>query len=129
MPLVEDPTGAVIARVLAYHNQRHDVIASNLANSNTPGYRAFDLVLREEIEASKKVEPLRTHPQHLSLDPTLGRISGEIERSDAPGRLDGNNVSPEQEVLKLTENRVRYEAAMELYDRWGSLMRVARETQ
>jgi flagellar basal-body rod protein FlgB len=129
MPLVEDPTGALVKRLLDYHNKRHDVIASNIANSNTPGYRAFDLVLQKEIDGSQQLEPKRTSPQHMTLDPSLNRIGAKIEPTHGPERPDGNNVSMDQEFLKMMENRVRYEAGMELYDRWGSLFRIAREAE
>jgi flagellar basal-body rod protein FlgB len=129
MPLIDNPTADRLARVLAYHNERHDVLASNVANANTPGYRAFDLVLRKELEESGKIEPLRSDPRHQSLDRTLSQIPAELERSRAPARLDGNNVSLEQEFLRMLENRVRYETGMELLDRWKALGRIAREVR
>ena len=129
MPLIEDPTAAGLKRVLEFHNKRHDVLTSNIANANTPGYRAFDLVLKKELDAAKPREPSRSDPRHLSLNAELARIPAKLEQSDAPGRLDGNNVSLEQEFLRMIENRTRYEAGMELLDRWAALNRVARETR
>jgi flagellar basal-body rod protein FlgB len=129
MPLIENPTAARLKRVLEYHNKRHDVIASNVANANTPGYRAFDLVLKKELDGGRPLEPSRNDPRHLSLNAELTRIPAKLEQSDAPGRLDGNNVSLEQEFLRMVENRTRYEAGMELLDRWGALNRIAREVR
>jgi flagellar basal-body rod protein FlgB len=127
MPLIENPTIDRLKRVLEFHNKRHDVLTSNIANASTPGYRAFDLVLKKELDAGKSLEPKRTDPRHQTLNAQLSRIPAELERSDAPGRLDGNNVSLEQEFLRMVENRTRYEAGMELLDRWSALNRIARE--
>jgi flagellar basal-body rod protein FlgB len=129
MPLIENPTIDRLKRVLEFHNKRHDVLTSNIANASTPGYRAFDLVLKKELDAGKPLEPKRTDPRHQTLNAKLSRIPAELERSDAPGRLDGNNVSLEQEFLRMVENRTRYEAGMELLDRWSALNRLARETR
>lgn len=111
MPLIEDPTSKLIEQVLVFRNLRHDVIASNIANANTPGYKAFDLVLQEQ------------------MDETMPLDRSRLVRSREPARLDGNNVSVDQELQKLLENRTMYEVGMELMDRWGSLKKIAREVR
>ena len=111
MPLIEDPTSKLIEQVLGFRNLRHDVIASNIANANTPGYKAFDLVLEEKMHGTQPVDRTR------------------LVRSSNPAGLDGNNVSMDQEIGKLLENRTMYEVGMELMDRWGSLKKVAREVR
>ncbi len=111
MPMIPDPTSKLIEQVLGFRNLRHDVIASNIANANTPGYKAFDLVLQEQID---KMTPLDR---------------SRLVRSREPARLDGNNVVVDQELQKLLENRTMYDVVMELMDRWGSLKKIAREMQ
>jgi flagellar basal-body rod protein FlgB len=117
----------MLEQVLNYHNQRHDIIATNVANANTPGYSAFDVVLDHQAGGAKSLEMKQTHAGHLSADGTLEKAAGQLERSRDPARLDGNNVSLDKEFMKLTENRVMYQVAFELFDRWGDLSRVARE--
>ena len=120
MPLIQDPTSKLIEQVLGFRNLRHDVIASNIANANTPGYRAFDVMLSDRVSAGR-LEPRKTNPLHMALDGQLDRIGAEIERSRRPAGLDGNNVSMEEETLRMTHNRLMYSAAVELYERWGTL--------
>ncbi len=127
MALIDNPTSDLLNRVLAYHDLKHGVISANVANASTPGYRAFDLVLREKLGSPKPLAPKRTHPLHIALNPKLDETGALLQRSKAPARLDGNNVSMEQEFLKLLENRALYQAGMELLDRWGGLGRMARE--
>ncbi len=129
MPLIEDPASKLLDQVLAFRNLRHDVIASNIANANTPGYKAFDVILREHAGAMKPIEPNRTHPRHLTQSDPASPGGLRFERSREAARLDGNNVSLDQELGKLMENRVMYEVGMELMDRWGSLKTIAREVR
>ncbi len=126
MPLIENPTSDVLKRVTSFHNVRQATIASNIANANTPGYRAFDLILSDRVSAGR-LEPKRTNPRHMVLDGQLDRIGAAVERSRRPAGLDGNNVSIEQEMLKMTHNRMMYTAAVELFERWGTLSQLARE--
>ena len=111
MPMIPDPTSKLIEQVLGFRNLRHDVIASNIANANTPGYKAFDLVLQKQMDETTPLDRSR------------------LVRSREPARLDGNNVSLDQELRKLLENRTMYEVGMELMDRWGSLKKIAREVR
>ena len=129
MPLIEDPASKLLDQVLAFRNLRHDVIASNIANANTPGYKAFDVILRERTGAMQPIEPNRTHPRHMTQSGSASSGGLRFERSSEPARLDGNNVSLDQELGKLMENRVMYEVGMELMDRWGSLKTIAREVR
>ena len=129
MPLINDPLGKLLGQVLAFRNLRHDTIASNIANANTPGYKAFDIVLREQVDGMKPLEAAQSHPRHMSLDAAEASQGARIVRSRAPARLDGNNVSLDHELAKMMENRVMYQVGMELLDRWGNLKPVARDVR
>jgi len=128
MPLIEDSTSKLIEQVLGFRNLRHDVITANVANANTPGYKAFDLILQKRMDGMA-LEPTRTNARHLTQEESPRLKGTRLVPSPAPARLDGNNVSLDQEFGKLLENRMLYEAGMELMDRWGSLKKVAREVR
>jgi flagellar basal-body rod protein FlgB len=128
MALIDNPTTALLERALAFRELRHQLITSNIANASTPGYRAFDAVLRDAIEDAP-LAPRQTQPGHQSASADLDRVGAELERSDAPARLDGNNVSLDSELLRLLENRTTYQAAFELLDRLKGQERLAREVR
>jgi flagellar basal-body rod protein FlgB len=128
MPIIENPTQELLERALAFRDARHTLIASNIANSNTPGFSAFDAVLREQLDGSRPLQLQQTSPQHLGGD-ELDRAGAEMVRSRTPARLDGNNVSLDEELVKLLENRTMYQAGFELLDRWASLTAVARDVR
>jgi flagellar basal-body rod protein FlgB len=113
--------------VLQYRDQRHDVIAANIANANTPGYRAFDLVLSDALGGGAPLALTRTDPRHIAPEGRSTSFGGQTVASNAPPRLDGNNVSLDSEFIKLTENRIMYQTAFELHDKLKSLSRAARE--
>ncbi len=127
--LIPDATADLVARVMAYQNARHTAIAANVANANTPGYTAFDLVLAEAKGEAAPLALTRTDPRHLAPDAGLASAGARVERSRAAPRLDGNNVELDAELVRLTENRVMYQAALELYDRWQALRGVARDVR
>ncbi|MCP4006705.1 MAG: flagellar basal body rod protein FlgB [bacterium] len=129
MPLIENPLSTVLEQVLRHQNARQDAIASNIANANTPGYKSFDLVMRESSERMAPIAPRQSSSRHMSESQAMDNAGSRIVRSDAPARLDGNNVSMEEEFMKMTENRMRYQAIFEMMDKWGGLMPIAREVR
>ena len=129
MGLIDNPLASVLEKVLAYHSTRHDVIASNVANANTPGYTAFDLVLRDHLQQGSAVEMRVSHPRHMGGSETLQETGAQLIKSREPAGLDGNNVSIEQEFLKLSQNGMLYQVGFELMDKWGNLNPLARDTR
>jgi flagellar basal-body rod protein FlgB len=127
MSLIPNPVSTLLEQVLLYQEERQRVISSNLANANTPGYRAFDLALRSSLDAQGELAVRARDPRHLVEDARLSRAGARLVRSDAQPRLDGNNVSLEDEFVKLMDNRMRYQALFELMDRWVGLNPIARE--
>lgn len=100
-----------IDKVLPHLNfawKRHKVILSNIANADTPNYRAKDVVMEEESVGKLKI----TRERHINPKNGEGFKVVEVQR-----RLVGNdfnNVSLEEEMAKLTQNRVAYEAYMRM---------------
>jgi flagellar basal-body rod protein FlgB len=100
-----------IDKVLPHLNfawKRHKVILSNIANADTPNYRAKDVVMEEESVGKLKI----TRERHINTKSGEGFKVVEVQR-----RLVGNdfnNVSLEEEMAKLTQNRVAYEAYMRM---------------
>jgi flagellar basal-body rod protein FlgB len=98
---------------LDYHLERQNVLASNIAHVDTPGFRPKDL---ERVEGDSFGQVLsvamdRTNPAHLAGvagggAPEVGRVFTD---ATAGGGADGNFVSLEREAGKLATNQVRYD--------------------
>jgi len=110
--MIDTPLMRGLERVLDLSAFRHQVIAANLANVDTPGYRTRDV--REfagEIEQAMTggEEPSLTGPSFAtqSFTPVAHEIRGLLERPD------GNNVSVERESLLLAQNQLRFQVAVQ----------------
>ena len=114
-----DPA-AFHAAALQLRSHRHVVLASNLANADTPGYLARDIdfasALREKMQglsASARLPLARTAGSHLagiedSSSPTLGY------RTVLQPSADGNTVDPDVERANFAENSTGFELATAL---------------
>ncbi len=89
--------------------KRHKVILSNIANADTPNYRAKDLKFREEV---KSIGMKITRRKHIS--PTTGERFKVVEVRRGLVGNDRNNVSIEEEMAKLAQNRIAYEVYMKM---------------
>ena len=126
-------TVSILEKNLDLRMMRHDVIASNIANQETPGYKAKDLSFQKELNKAGAVVNaglVRTNKAHLSGASTSSHISGvEIkERPDANSNLDNNNVNPEKEMAMMAENNIMYDASVQLLSKkFRGLMDAIRE--
>lgn len=110
-----------LAGAMTFHRERHTVLAGNVANLDTPGYRPADL---ERTPAGSPGALTRTDPGHL--DPG-GSPEAELVFDDG-GALqgpDGNAVALERELAKIDANRVRYTTSAELVSRRVAMLRYA----
>ncbi len=98
--------------VLDLRSQQHALTASNLANADTPGYRARVIDFERELVAAYgrggELQPRRTDPRHLGGSP--GGAPAILELTPVDGTLDGNSVNAEREMVRLRENAVLYTA-------------------
>ncbi|MGD1035642.1 MAG: flagellar basal body rod protein FlgB [Roseiarcus sp.] len=80
---------------------RQSLIASNVANANTPGYRAVDLQPFSAVLDSTQVSMVTTNPAHMT--PTQDELASArvVESDSSHETLSGNSVSLEQEMIKL----------------------------
>jgi flagellar basal-body rod protein FlgB len=113
-----------LERAMTFHRERHSVLAGNVANIDTPGYRSIDL---EEIPAEQAPGELaRTDEMHLATSGTSldGTRLAFDDSPNGPG-MDGNTVELERELAKIDANRVRYGTTTELASRRLALLRYA----
>lgn len=105
-----------ISAYLSHHVHRQKVIAGNLANIDTPGYRARELHFEEDLRQQVR--------DGQRVTESLIREKQEISDDEAPDQ-DGNTVSLETQLAKSAVNTTRYEAISELLTRRVGLLRYA----
>lgn len=110
-----DRTIGLLERAMDVRGARQRVIASNIANEETPGYRAKDLQFKDALSHASGTRAVQIHVTHrghiVSGGGTLqasGRVT-EIPAVDLP--LDANSVSLDTEMAKLSDNAMHYNTA------------------
>lgn len=98
--------------------ERAEVLASNLANSDTPGYKARDMDFGTAFAAARKAQSggssssiARTHEKHLSVQSSVGG-NGLYRLPNQPDTGDGNTVDVMAEKNKFLQNSIEYRTSM-----------------
>jgi len=110
---------------LALFSQRSDVLASNIANADTPGYKARDIDFRSVLAKAggDTLSPVTTNPAHLSLDGAGPGDAQTLYRVPLQPALDGNTVDAHVEQSEYAQNAVRYQSTLTfLNGRFKTLM-------
>ena len=110
-------TMQLLHRTLDLRQARQRVIASNLANEETPGYRATELNFQDSLQAAQRGRGLVTlavtqgrhiGPRGDSFQQVTGKL-GAVPGGDLP--LDANSVNIELEMAKMSDNAMQYNSA------------------
>jgi flagellar basal-body rod protein FlgB len=111
----------LLHKSLDFRARRNTLLSGNVANIETPGYKAKDLVFERALgEAMKFHEPgplQVTNARHLDGRQILplALVKPEVIRTSNPvGNLDDNSVDLEREMVKLGENQVVYQSLAQM---------------
>ncbi|MFQ3197762.1 MAG: flagellar basal-body rod protein FlgB [Paraglaciecola sp.] len=102
-------------KALQVRTERMEVIAGNLANANTPGYKARDINFQDAMKNarhSRDQNLTRTHENHIQGH-TKGNGEIEFRMPNQPDTGDGNTVDVQIERNNFLDNGLRYQAGME----------------
>ena len=108
-------TFSIIEKGLDLRSLKHKLTTSNIANADTPNYKAFDLIIGEEMKKetgeSKYLELTKTNSRHFpAKNNALDNMHLTPEKSIWTQRGDGNTVDIDKSMAKLAENNLMYNA-------------------
>ncbi|WP_010583806.1 flagellar basal body rod protein FlgB [Schlesneria paludicola] len=104
----------LLAKMVDVTQMRHKVLAQNVANVNTPGYRKLDVSFDETLAARLDHD----HDKRLTtLQPQV-----YVDNS-SPERLDGNNVDIDREMMRLSKNTLLNNALLQIITTKTAIMR------
>ena len=109
---------ALAEKRMAWAGQRQNVLAQNIANANTPGYAARDVMAFKDVLASQ-----RQPAGGLAL--ASGRLPGGLDRTNAAKSLDGNAVVLDEQMEKVAETDSAHQLAMSLYKKYTGMFKTA----
>ncbi len=117
MPLNLDAYLGVHADALKVRGQRTELLARNLANADTPGYKAQDIDFRAALAAAggaeKPVAMRATDKQHIGTASGAADAPATLKyRTPLAPSLDGNSVDVQMEQAAFAENAVRFQATL-----------------
>ncbi|MGF1639329.1 MAG: flagellar basal body rod protein FlgB [Rhodospirillales bacterium] len=115
---------------LAWLGQRQHVLARNIANADTPGYRSRDIEpTRFEAEVRRQADRLdlrTTSPAHLATGAgAAGRFAERPDRRPFETSPNGNSVVLEEQLAKLNETSVAHKLTTQLYRKHLGMIRAA----
>ncbi len=130
MNLDNIPVIGALRSKLAWLTQRQQVLAENIANANTPEYRAQDLdeaKFQDFVTSGAPQLPARArHTAHFDISGSTGSL--DMKAVEAPGwesTQDGNSVVLEQQMMKVAQTQMEYQSAIGLYRKSMDLIRIA----
>jgi|SRR5436190_4810054 len=140
MNLDDIPLFSMLRSRLGYLNQRQQVVAQNIANADTPAYTPRDLSgfsFKAHVDAQRPAgsgSPIigGSAPHLLKSTSSNAAPSGpggpawRMNRGpDSETTLDGNKVVLEEQMMKMSESRMDYDAAISFYQKSLGLLRMA----
>jgi flagellar basal-body rod protein FlgB len=102
-------------QALLVHGQRLGVLAANLANADTPGYKARDIdfgAVLAQTQGETQMPLQVTHAAHITFDTADAPLGDLKYRNPYQASLDGNTVEMPVEQAAFSENNVRYQASL-----------------
>ncbi len=114
----------LLAKNLDMRAKRHEYIAGNIANMETPNYTPKSFSFEKELQETVKKKQqgaegsAMSHPRHIPLKGTAGKVDevqGVVEeRASRSMSGDGNGVDMEVEMGKLAENQILFNASIQI---------------
>ena len=137
MDLGEIPLFAMLKDRMGYLSDRQRVISENVANADSPGFTPHDLKpfsFEAQVKAVSATPGVGsaangqavTHANHLRSPSAGGHPAVKaIKTHDSETTLDGNSVVLEEEMLKMTDARMNYDAAITFYQKSLGMLKMA----
>lgn len=130
MNLPDAPFLSLLRERMTWLHQRQDLLSQNVANADTPRYVARDLKAQEFNEALKKATSqsnsmMVTNVRHIALSNSRASQFEDLEAPDIEASPNGNSVSLETQMIKVSDTQAQFAAAANLYAKAMTMMKTA----
>lgn len=117
MSSITDRALGIHTQALEVASRRLELLASNIANADTPNYKARDLDFRALLSQAADERGTNrlavTQPGHIRTTAGAGPLGEPLYRVPNHASLDGNTVDSQQEHAAFAENAIRYQASLD----------------
>jgi flagellar basal-body rod protein FlgB len=128
MALSDIPILSMLRTKMDWHQARQRILAENVANADSPGFRPHDLTapnFEREMEPPSAVTLVRTQSDHIAGANSAGSPFRNKNAGPYEIRPTGNAVSLEEEMMKVAANQMDFQAATTLYTHSLNLIKTA----
>jgi flagellar basal-body rod protein FlgB len=129
MNLPDVPLFSMLRDRMSWLHQRQDLLSQNVSNADTPGYVARDLKPLNFDDAMRNVSSgaamMTTNARHIAMSPSTAGGFDDMASPDVEANPNGNAVSLEMEMIKVSDTQAQFQAAANLYSKAMSLMKTA----
>ena len=123
LPIIESLT-----RSMHYSTRRNRVLAQNIANVDTPDYKARDLQtikFPEKLRRAQHGNLSRTHPRHFASSAFQTPTPIQKLASTSEQTISGNTVNMEENLVKINQNAAEHDRAISLYRKYFRFVNTA----
>ncbi len=116
---------------MSWLGDRQKLVAENVANASTPGYKPKDLTPQDFASLVQGDSPegnlglSLTNAMHIAPVDMTSSGAKAVITPDSETTMDGNSVVLEEQMLKMSESRMQFEAAVGFYEKAQNMMRMA----
>ena len=114
MKLLENPFG-IHEKALAVRNQRMELISANIANADTPSFRAKDIDFQKVLANTNPSPMAATNSRHFDTG-EVENMNGIVYRTPYNSSVDGNTVEINVEQAKYVEAATQYHATLQFLE-------------
>lgn len=130
MGLMNLPVFAAVTDKMRWHQTRQGLLAENVANAETPGYRGrdlaqYDFAKRNGAMSAATLSTTVTQPLHISVTSSGEAAFGAQRMANFEVTPDANGVTLEDEMMKVTTNMMDYQAATSVYQKSIKILKTA----
>jgi len=130
------PIMAALKKKMHWLNNNQTVLSENIANADTPGYRAKELEKQDfsdlvehlsgsQQTAARSVDLKTSNARHMNVAGSTGGDAPVKEVKDAEESLSGNSVVLEEQMISIADNQMKYGMVVNLYKKNMGLLKMA----
>jgi flagellar basal-body rod protein FlgB len=118
-----DKTTDALGAAIQFRMLKHNITATNIANAETPGFKAKKVDFEEALSRAVDIHGLGAmsvdNPDHFPVNGnSISKVRADVyDNPDVAVNNDGNTVDLEREMAELAENNIVYEAAIQLINK------------
>lgn len=109
-----DSTFRSLESAMNYASKRNEMISNNIANADTPNYKAKDVVFKRHLQKAmqQQLDNIRTHSKHFKFKHEEEDYH-LVNKTNRTFNHNGNSVDMDKEMTNLAKNQIYYQGAVD----------------